>query len=73
MARIRELKPTVVRAFSRSGDDLGLGRLPWPNVGADDVLELDGGRFVYVVDIVPTPPGSAIDALVKVARLLPEA
>jgi len=58
-----------VRAFSRSGDDLGLARLPWLNVAADDVLELEHGELVRVVDVVHAEPGSPVGALVKVAPL----
>jgi hypothetical protein len=64
MAITRELVPTIVRAFSRVGDDLGLGRLPWPNVGSADVVEVDDA---YVVNVVAAPYGSAVDTLVKVA------
>jgi len=63
----RELVPTVVRAFGRAGDDLGVARLPWPDVAAGDVLGLEDGHVVRVVDVVTAPVGSAIDALVKVA------
>ena len=69
MGAVRELKPTVVRAYSRSADDLGLGRVPWPNVAPGDVLELAGGDVVRVVDVVLAAAGSDISALVKVERL----
>jgi hypothetical protein len=39
MSHVRELEPTVVRAYSRVGDDLGVSRLPWPNIAVDDALE----------------------------------
>jgi hypothetical protein len=59
-----------VRAYSRSGDDLGLARLRWPNIGLGDILELDeGGGLARVVDFVHAPAGSAIGPLVKVAPL----
>lgn len=66
MATVRELEPTVVRAFSRSGGDLGLARLPWPNVAPGDVLGLGAGDVVRVVDVVHAPPGSLVGALVKI-------
>lgn len=69
MATVRKLEPTVVRAFPRSGDDLGLARLPWPNVAAGAVLELEHGELVCVVDVVHAEPGSPVGALVKVAAL----
>ena len=69
VATVRELEPAVIRAFSRSGDDLGLARLPWPNVGAGDVVELDSGDVVRVVDVVHALPGSIVGALVKVTPL----
>jgi hypothetical protein len=73
VATLRELEPAVVRAVSRSGDDLGLPRLPWPNVALDDVVGLDDGDGVRVVEVVSTPAGSAVDALVKVVALPPSA
>jgi hypothetical protein len=66
---IRQLEPTVVRAFSRDGTDLGLALLPWPNVAPDDVIELAGGDVVRVVDVVHAEPGSIVGAFVKVAPL----
>jgi hypothetical protein len=61
--------PAVVRADSRAGDDLGLGRLPWLNVAAGDVLELDAGDVARVVDVVHAPAGSPVGARVKVDLL----
>ena len=69
MAPVRELRPTLVRCYSRSGDDLGLARLPWPNVAAGDVLELDGGELAIVVDVVASPTADRCDVAVKVATL----
>jgi hypothetical protein len=69
MALARELVPAVVHAYSRSGDDLGIARLPWPNVAPGDVLELDSGDVARIVDVVHAPAGSPVGALVKIARL----
>ena len=63
--------PSTVRAFSRAGDDVSLAQLPWPNLERGDVLVLEEGQAVVVVDVVPALPGSAVDALVKVDRLEP--
>ena len=72
MAAVRDLVPAVVRAYSRAGDDLGLARraVPWMNVAAGDVLELDSGDVVRVVDVVQAPAGSVVGALAKVDRLV---
>ena len=65
VATVRELEPAVVRAYSRAGDDLGVARLPWLNVAAGDLLELDTGGAVRVVDVVHAPADSVVGALVK--------
>jgi hypothetical protein len=70
VATVRDLVPAVVRAYSRAGDDLGVARLPWPNVAPGDALELADGQLARVVDVVHSAPGSTVDALVKVGPLL---
>jgi hypothetical protein len=57
---VRELVPSFVRA----GDDLGVAQLSWPNIAA--ALEFDAG---HSVDVVPSPGGSTVDALVEAAVL----
>jgi len=69
MATVREHEPAVVRAYSCLGDELGLARLPRPNVVPGDVLELAARDVARVDDVVHAPPGSVVGALVKVARL----
>jgi hypothetical protein len=63
---VRDVEPAVVRAFSRSRDELALARLPWPNIAVGDALAVES-RIVYVLDVIPTPGAVAADALVKVA------
>ena len=65
----RELEPTVVRAFDRSGDELRLAGLPWPNVAKGDCVESADGVLVHVLGVVQAPAGSTVGALVKVAPL----
>jgi hypothetical protein len=64
---VRELVASLVQVFSLLGDELGVGRLSWPNVATGDVLTVDGGGLVRVVAIVPAPPGSSVGACVTVA------
>ena len=69
MGTVLPIAPTVVRAFTRSGVDLGLARLPWPNVEPGDVLLLDSDEAAEVVAVLYAPAATGVGAFVKVAYL----
>lgn len=56
-------------ADSRSGDDLGIARLPWPNVVPGDLLELGSRDIARVVDVVYASADVPGGALVEVAQI----
>jgi len=55
----------LVRLHDLCGDDLGTAHVPTP-VANDDLVATVDGEY-RVVDVVTSPPGSVIGALVKVA------